>query len=256
MILSDYHVHTHFCDGQSSVDEMVKRAIELKLNNVGIVCHSFVAFDSESCISLEKICEFLNEVEKAKVRYRGKINVFAGIELDYFSDKIQKNGFDFVISSSHYVKVGEKYLSVDLSYEDQKKVVEENFDGDYYAFCEEYFSQVAHFADDYDGEIIGHFDLVAKFNQYNELFDENDQRYVKAWQKCADKLISVGAIFELNAGALSRGYRNDFYPSQRIVKYLLSKGGRFVYGSDAHSVDGYNLDCIDKYKKTGIKFIK
>ena len=86
-------------------------------------------------------------------------------------------------------------------------------------------------------DIIGHFDLFCKFNEQEHDFDEDDPRYVQAWQNAADTLLKTGKPFEINTGAISRGYKTDAYPSAKIRDYLQERGAQFILSSDAHSAD-------------------
>ena len=83
-------------------------------------------------------------------------------------------------------------------------------------------------------DIIGHFDLITKFIEQDPHFDVNHPRYVKAWQDAADILLKTGKPFEVNTGAISRGYRTDPYPSAEIRRYIRDHGGMLILSSDAH----------------------
>ena len=45
MILSDIHVHTTYCDGKSTVEEIVKKAISMNMTSIGFSSHEHVTFD-------------------------------------------------------------------------------------------------------------------------------------------------------------------------------------------------------------------
>ena len=85
--------------------------------------------------------------------------------------------------------------------------------------------------------IVGHFDLVKLFNAGNAFFDEEDPRYVAAWQKAADALLKTGALFEINVNGVAKGACAEPYPSVAIARYLNERGARFVVSSDAHSTE-------------------
>ena len=69
------------------------------------------------------------------------------------------------------------------------------------------------------------------------LFDPHHPRYVAAWQKAVDQLVQYDVPFEINTGAISRGYRTQPYPAEEMIAYIKARGGRFVLSSDAHSAD-------------------
>ena len=60
-------------------------------------------------------------------------------------------------------------------------------------------------------------------------------RYVKAWQNAADILLKTGKPFEINTGAMSRGYRTSPYPHKEIRDYIRAHGGKLILSSDSHS---------------------
>ena len=126
---------------------------------------------------------------------------------------------------------------MDWTPEHLKEKVEQYFGGDWYAMTEQYFATVARVAEVTKCDIIGHFDLVTKFNEGYCLFNERNPRYVRAWQAAADVLLKTGKPFEVNTGAISRGYRTQPYPAPEIRKYILERGGELLMSSDAHSKD-------------------
>lgn len=243
MIKSDFHMHTRFCDGKDDPEAMVISAISKGFERVGIAVHSYTAFDEEYCIPKKDIPVFVSEVGELKEKYADRIKVFCGVEQDIYSEE-PTGMFDYVIGSVHYFKTDRGFLPVDDTAEKFIDACEKCFSGDYYAMCEEYFNTVSEVCDVTGCGIIGHFSLVSKFNQKRALFDENDPRYVSAWMKAADVLIKKNVPFEINTGAISRGYRTDAYPDDRMIAYLKEKGASLILSSDAHSADsiGYLFD--------------
>ena len=60
---------------------------------------------------------------------------------------------------------------------------------------------------------------------------------LKAWQKAMDKLLPYNRPFEINTGAISRGYRTTPYPSKAQLEYIYKNGGKIILCSDAHNTD-------------------
>lgn len=236
MPLADYHVHTVFCDGKNTPEEVVKAAIEKDMDAIGFSGHSHTAFDESWCMSVDGTAAYRKEISRLKKAYAGKIKIFCGVEQDYFSDA-STEGYDYVIGSVHYLCVNGEYIPVDESAEDLKAAAEKQFGGDMMALCEKYYRTAANVCEKTNCDIIGHFDLITKFNNGGALFDENDPRYIAAWQKAADKLLRSGKVFEINTGAISRGYRTQPYPSADIRSYIKAKGGTFILSGDSHSAD-------------------
>lgn len=242
----DLHMHTTFCDGKNSPEEMVLSAIEKGLKVVGISCHSYTHFTSECCVTPENELVFVQTVNELKKKYADKIKVLVGIEKDLFTTA--SNGeYDYVIGSVHYYKRGDKYSFVDRAKDEFIRSVNELFDGDYYSAVEEYYENMALIVEKTNCDIIGHIDLVTKFNKDYNLFDETHPRYVNAYKKAIDKLVKFNKPFEINTGAISRGYKTEPYPSKQILEYIKSKGGKFVLSSDSHSKENIAYQ-YDKWK--------
>ena len=231
MILVDRHIHSTFSDGANTPEEIVQEAINRQMTTIGFSDHSYLFFDERFCI--KDYTGYIAEINRLKEKYRDKIEILLGVEQDYYSNEYPYK-FDYKIGSVHFIKCGNDYLSVDHTPDIMMTGVKKHFDGDIYAFCERYYAMVSEIIERTDADIIGHFDLVSKFNENGELFDSNHPRYVAAYQAAVDKLIKYNKPFEINTGAISRGYRVTPYPSVPIKKYIEEKGGSFVLSSDSH----------------------
>ncbi|MBR7071515.1 MAG: histidinol-phosphatase [Clostridia bacterium] len=236
MELRDFHVHSTYSDGINTPEEIVLSAIDKGLTVIGFSDHSFTAFDQSYCMPKEKIADYRAEISALREKYSGKITVLCGIEQDYYA-KESTAKYDYVIGSVHYLKVKEQYIPVDEDAETLKKAAEQFFQGDMYALTEAYYKTVGDVVRKTGATIIGHFDLITKFNEQHHLFDETHPRYRKAWKNAARELLKSGAIFEINTGAVSRGYRTTAYPSLEIRQFIREHGGSFVLSGDSHSAE-------------------
>lgn len=243
--MNDFHAHTTFCDGKNSPEEMVLSAIKLNMKKIGLVYHSYVPFDEEFCIKKGNEKAFSYEIDRLREKYRGKIEILKGVEKDYFSDT-SDGECDYVIASVHYIKIGGEYFSVDESAEKFKALAKDKFGGDYYALAKEYFSLVSEAVNKTNADIIGHFDLISKFNEGRRFFDENNERYKEYAYHAIEKLVKHNVLFEINTGAMSRGYRKTPYPNDDFIKKIEGLGGRFILSSDAHSAENlcFGFDSI------------
>lgn len=232
MVFNDYHVHTTFSDGKNDMESVVKAAIESGAEELGFSDHSYTFFDQSYCMKKD-YDEYFAQIKRLKEKYKGKIKILSGVEQDLYSKKSVKQ-FDYAIGSVHYFRVRGKYYPVDESRNNLIETVNSVFGGDFYAACETYFKAVKKFAKREDIKIIGHFDLISKFNGNGELFDEKNPRYLSAAYSAAKSLVSAGKVFEINTGALSKNLRTDAYPNKEIRDYIKSIGGKFVLSSDCH----------------------
>lgn len=247
MMLSDLHVHTTFCDGANTPEEMVLAAIERRMQRIGFSGHSYTSFDLGCCMSADGTPEYRKEIQRLKKKYADRIEILCGIEQDLFSD-FPADGYDYVIGSSHYLKKDQgRYVPIDLSAEVFEAAAMDYYGGDYYSMAEEYFENVAAVPDT-GADIVGHFDLIAIFNKGNRFFDENNSRYLSAGKAAIDKLLKKGLTFEVNTGAVSRGRRDIPYPSPEFLRYILKNGGRVILSSDAHKAENLCFE-YEKWQK-------
>ncbi|MCR4719492.1 MAG: histidinol-phosphatase [Firmicutes bacterium] len=243
MYLCDLHIHTNYCDGADTPEEIVLEAIQKGMSRIGFSAHSYTYFDESYCIKKDKIQAYKDEISQLKEKYNDKIEILCGIEQDFYSNE-RADGYDYVIGSVHYLKTGDKFIPIDLSADCLTNAVRKYYNGDFYKIAEDYFSTVAKIK---NAQIIGHFDLITKFNEGFCLFDESDERYVNAYKNALDMLLKQDVIFEINTGAISRGFKNEPYPSRVILDYIRKNGGKTILSSDCHKKEALMIN-FDKYQ--------
>ena len=235
-MLYNYHTHTTYCDGKSSAEDMVQKAIELGLSEIGFSGHSYTEFDLEPCMTREGTELYKKEINALKDKYKDKIKILLGIEYDYQSDE-PRDDYDYILGSVHYLYKNGEYCCIDHSREKQMETVEKYYGGDYYACIEDYYKTVADLYNKTKCDIIGHFDLIVKYNSDGSLFDTNHPRYIAAWKAAADAIIKTPAVVEINTGGMARGYVKHPYPSYEIIDYFKSHGKKLIFSSDCHNKD-------------------
>ena len=82
--------------------------------------------------------------------------------------------------------------------------MEQHYGGDFYAFAEDYYRLVGEVPERTGCQIVGHFDLITKFNEGDKLFDTGHPRYMRAALEALDRLAGRDVIFEITTGAMSR----------------------------------------------------
>ena len=93
MIKADLHTHTSFCDGKNTAEEMILAAIGQGFSEYGFSEHGYTSFDTSYCLTEEKTEEYKREILRLKKKYKDKIKIYLGIELDDYSD-IDISDFD------------------------------------------------------------------------------------------------------------------------------------------------------------------
>ena len=247
MILSDLHVHSRFCDGKDDPEDLVLAAIEKGVKRLGILAHSFVPFDDNAILLPKDRAKFIQMVNDLKEEYKGEIEVLCGLEKDVYSSD-DGDGFDYVIGSAHYFLIDNRYFPVDYSADAFQQIVEELLGGDYYLAAELYFQSLERLTAGRRPDVIGHFDLVTKFNENGKFFDVTNERYRAAWKRAADTLLPYDIPFEVNTGVIARGYRSEPYPALEIADYIRKKGGKLILSSDAHRKENIAFQ-FEKWQK-------
>lgn len=166
----DYHTHSTLDDGKSTLEEMAAAAHALGLPRFGFSGHSWCPWEEDYCIPKDRIEEYLSTARALRDRYAGKMEIFLGLELDFYGERPQ--GLDYVIGSVHGLMQDGRFYAVDESPEATRRAVEEGFGGDWYRYTDAYFDLVAQLPEQTGCDWIGHFDLVSKFNQQDPRFDE------------------------------------------------------------------------------------
>ena len=234
---SNLHTHTRFADGKHSAEEVVLSAIDTGMNVLGFSEHSFCLHpDVYGMETIEIQNEYRKEIERLKQVYADRIKVLCGIEQDSFSG-VPTDVYDYVIGSVHCLKFGKEFTAIDLSMQDVKDAIVKYCGSDPMVYAKAYFEAVARIEEDTQCDIVGHFDLLTKFNERELIFDTTDPRYIKAGLEALDALLEKDVIFEINTGAMSRGYRTTPYPAPIFLHRIAEKRGNVTLNSDAHNKD-------------------
>lgn len=251
-MLADYHCHTIYCDGKNTPEELVISGIEKGFDCLGISGHGFTDFDTSYCMTnTEKYIKNINEL---KEKYRDKIQLYLGVEED-MSCPVKRDDFDYIIGSCHYTFIGGKYYPIDSSVETFKKCLN-MWDNKILDFAEEYYSRFCDYINKRKPDIIGHFDLITKYDQKGESIFLCNPQYNLLVEKYIKKALESNCIFEVNTGAIYRGYRSKPYPSNNLLRVICENDGKIILSSDSHKKDslGYNFKKTEEYlKEIGFK---
>lgn len=256
------HTHTAYCDGKNKPEEMIRKALELGFTLLGFSGHGFAPHDDDVCMSPEGEEAYRQEILGLREKYREQLDIRLGIEKDFYAEEsVRETGaeppsdfdYDYIIGSVHYVKKDGVYLSVDDTAEIMERAVEEHFRGSVRDYVECYFATEAQVLEKTQADIVGHFDLVGKFNEGGRYWDENAPWYrdcamaalehIAAQQAERRKGISdfLGEegrpIFEINMGGMAKGYRTRPYPDQFLREQLQILGCPLILSSDCHNAD-------------------
>ena len=231
------HTHTVFSDGKNTPEEMVRGAVRAGCASLGFSEHSPLPPAADLggwSMKASDTVAYRREILRLREACGGEISIFLGLEQDADSP-VLPGDWDYRIGSVHGLWAEGAYLPVDASPEEFDWVVREHFGGDPYAFAQAYYRREADVVRETRCQVIGHFDLITKFNEGGRRFDETAPRYRRAALETLEALMEHDAIFEINTGAMFHGARSAPYPAPFLLKAICQKGGRVCITSDAHS---------------------
>lgn len=222
------HTHTKYCDGLDTPEELIIEAINKGFNSIGFSGHSFTYFNPKSyAMTKDNELKYKQEIRELQKKYKGIIDVYLGLELERYSD-VDISEYDYIIGSVHYIFQNNMYLGVDYSAQKTKEIIEKYFNNDGLLFAKAYYETVFELSQCKKIDIIGHFDLVTKHLEKENLFDTDSSKYKSYALESLHAIAKYCKIFEVNTGAIARGYRTTPYPSPFIMRELYNIGCNVV----------------------------
>lgn len=229
-MVATFHNHTTFCDGKNTPREMVEYAYENGFKAIGLSGHGYTPYDLRYC--MKDTDGYILEINRLKEEYKGKIEVYLGVEEDAFAP-VDRSRFDYIIGSMHYMHKDGKYYSIDGS-STYSQEMRSAFQYDAIKIATEYFMAFCNYIKSRKPDIIGHFDLLTKFDEVIEPIFLNNKDYHKLAEKYLDSILSTDCIFEVNIGAILRGYRKTPYPYENLLHKINKANGKIILSLDAH----------------------
>ena len=231
MITQNLHTHSTFDDGQNTMEEMVRAAISAGLTSLGFSIHTPMPYPACWTIPNGRMADYIAEARRLKTAYQDQIAIYCGAEWDLYSAE-RALGFDYVIGSIHHIPANDTLYGVDSTPDETRQYLRVFGSAD--AAAETYFRQYEALSKIEEVDIVGHLDLLTKFDEQGSFFQPDSARFLKAALEACDVLIAAGKIFEINTGAISRGYRTTPYPSAMLLREIVRRGGRITVSADAH----------------------
>lgn len=235
-MITSYHVHTKFSDGNNTIDEMIEAAVRAGVDEVGISDHYVLAGSKIFGWSMQLVglSDYFSAIDQAADAYRGKINVRYGLEADFvpetasdLAEILQSHPFDYVIGSIHLIDGlcidGTKDYWDALDQSEQNDVIRT------------YWQMIPRLAKSGMFDIVGHMDLYKKFGSQPTVDISED---VAA---ALDAIAEAGIAVELNTSGWHKPIK-EAYPSAMILKGCYKRGVPVVLTADAHTTKDITRD--------------
>lgn len=238
----DYHSHSIYSDGKNTYNETLNQAINKNLKEFGFSDHLCIYYP-DWAIKKENFQNLINEIIEIKSRKDLPIEIKFGLEVDYIEnreDEIQKClelfPLDYVIGSVHYVG-NWNFDTKSNGY--QSKDIDE--------FYKEYYRLIQKAACSGLFDIMGHIDVVKKFN-YFPGFDLDT-----IYEQTAKVFSESNVVIEFNTSGKDKPCK-EFYPSREFLQHCYNHEVPVTLGSDAHrtkDVARHFPEALEKLKLIG-----
>lgn len=240
----NYHNHTFRCGHASGTDEdYIKAAIRNGYTAMGFSDHAPYIFPkghhSGFRIQLKDAEDYTNSVRQLQEKYKDKIDIKLGYEVEYYPQLNQKELEYLATFKYDYLILGQHFT--DNEYESYAKYSGSKTDS--VATLDKYISQLLL------GAKSGYFTYVAHPDLIN--FTGDHKVYLKKMRYMIEELKKLEIPLELNY----YGYVDKRqYPNREFWEIVAEVGNPVVIGIDAHAPSFYDdqksLEEMKEYLKT------
>ncbi|BCD62799.1 histidinol-phosphatase, PHP family [Nitratiruptor sp. YY08-26] len=249
----DLHNHTKRCNhATGEMEEYVQRAIAEDIDIYGFSDHAPMNFDQKYRMSLEETDAYEKDVKELKEKYKNKIEILLGYEVDFLpgliEDRIVQADVDYLIGSVHFLPKSRKHDEIlihqDLWGFDNPEFIGEYKNKDINTIWEDYFSAIEALAKSGLFQIVGHLDLIKVFNF-------KPKKDVRLIAKNALKAIKENnLVLEISSAGLRKPV-GEPYPSKELLEEAFTLDIPITFASDAHAPEqvGYKLDDVMQMAK-------
>lgn len=227
----DYHVHTWRCKhAVGKIGDYVEAAASRGLKEIGFSDHYPIFYFSplpyeDYSMDLSELPAYAGEVEEAKERFKGRVEVKVGVEVDYcegceplLKEALTSQEFDYVVGAVHFVD--------GWAVDDERNLGKyKEYDLD--ALYAKYFGALKALIKSGLFDVVAHLDVIKKFGFVPE---GGVERYLLP---CLDLIAEEGVCAEINTSGLD-GPAKETYPGLKFLKEMRDRGVQVTLGSDAH----------------------
>lgn len=248
--MRDGHIHSHYCPHgtKDSFEKYIENAIKAGYTEISFTEHFPLPKNFEdpspqkdSAPTEEEFEKYLNEAEFMKEKYKNRIKINVGTEVDYiegFEEEIKENlnkygiRFDDAIISVHMIKADYGYSCIDFSVEEFEKLsksfggVEKLYRKYYETINKMIFSDLGK----YKPRRIGHLNLIRK---YCKVF-EYDYKKEKILEELVKNIKENNFELDYNVAGLRKPECGEIYISGYLKELVEKNNIKIVLGSDSH----------------------
>lgn len=243
-IKATYHNHTYLCGhAKGKPVDYVKRAIEMKYQEIGISDHGPVPFKNwNGRMNLDEFENvYLKEIEEAKSLYGDKIKIYKALEIEYYEN--HDSYYKYLLTKVDYLILGVHAYPKGNNEEDGN-IFGKNITKEDLIF---YTEQVIKGIKSGFFKILAHPDVyMCKWTEWTNLTASLAHKIFK----CAEE---YGIIIEMNAngvrrGTIINGKNEETYKYPRLEFWRISKeyNLQIIVSDDAHFPEAIGSEAIGK----------
>lgn len=237
---SNYHTHSTYCDGKSTLKDIYDRAISFQMKSIGFASHGPLPFECDWCMRKDSFSDYRAEIEALKLK--NEIEVYAGLEVDYIPGQVGpadfKDQLDFTVGSVHFVDAFDgKHWEADNTLPQFEEGLLRVFDNDVKKAVQRYFELIREMLVRSTPTILGHMDRIKVHNMHKNFFDEQSDWYLKEVSDTLELAQQKDVIVEVNTRGLQRKRSREPFPGDFALKRIAELNIPVHLASDAHHAD-------------------
>ncbi|MEN7551000.1 histidinol-phosphatase [Rapidithrix thailandica] len=243
---TNYHSHCHYCDGKYAPEIHIKAALQQGVKIYGFSSHSPLFVPTTWNMKMERLKDYLQEINRLKEQYQADIQIYTGMEVDFIpgstqvdSPYIQEAGLDYTIGSIHFVDsfADGTPWEVDGGHQLFLKGLKDIFDGNVQQAIKRYFERTREMLQTACPDVLGHMDKIKIQCEEGQLFSENEDWYREEVLATLEVAQQSGVIIEVNTRGVYKKKLPDAYPSRWILEEILKLDIPVMLNADSHHPD-------------------
>ena len=265
MPLANYHSHTYFCDGKYPPGHYAAEARRQGFLAYGFSSHAPLPFPCRWSMKPDALPRYMAEVQKAKQRYQGELQLYTGLEIDYIAGVtgprnplFQDLNLDYCVGSVHFVGrfANGTGWEIDGPHGLFLRGLREIHGNDIRRAVEVYYEQIRRMIAEEPPDVVGHLDKIKMQNRHTPLFDENADWYQAAVLETLQAVAKAGLVLEVNTRGLYKKRAAETYPGRWALTQALRLGIPVTPSSDAHhprEISGFFAETTQMLREIGYK---
>lgn len=262
--LTNYHSHTLYCDGHAHIETFINEAIKEGFYSYGVSPHAPLPWATRWTMLECELPVFIYEMEQLRQKYKGQIELYTGMEIDYIDEKLnpqagifRKARLNYRIGSVHllYNRKGE-LVDVDLHPDKFTAMLSAKFDNDAEGLIDNYFSHITAMLETGGFDIVGHIDKISYNIESCRKGITQSAQYLGYIEKVLSLVKAKGYILEINTKAYER--HGVTYLGTEHFHYIKEMNIPVTVNSDSHYPSLINAGreyALARLKEAGISHV-